>query len=90
VKNLHDVLETKFPNAVTKRWTYHYEGKNQQIDYLLVSTPLRDAMKDAGVFRRGIFDVEKFTTNGETSHDTAKREKDSASDHGAVWAEFGV
>ena len=86
VTNLSEVLETKFPNA-EDRWTYHYK-KNEQIDYLLVSKPLLSSLSDAGVERRGIFDVQKFTDGNIQSFDTVKHYIDSASDHGMVWADF--
>ena len=44
VPNLFDVLVLEFPNAAD-RWTYHYK-KNEQIDFLLVSKPLRDAFTE--------------------------------------------
>jgi endonuclease/exonuclease/phosphatase family metal-dependent hydrolase len=85
---LKDVLALKIANP-EDRWTYHYD-KNQQIDYILVSEPLQKACIGAGVERRGIYDVAKYSNgkiiawpevqdNGFTA---------SASDHGAVWAEF--
>jgi endonuclease/exonuclease/phosphatase family metal-dependent hydrolase len=86
VPNLYDVLKCKFPDPAD-RWTYHYK-KNEQIDYLLVSKPLLDAMKDAGVERRGIFGIEKYTNNAVKPFNTVTRYSESASDHGAVWAEF--
>ncbi|HEX8691861.1 MAG TPA: endonuclease/exonuclease/phosphatase family protein [Longimicrobium sp.] len=86
VKHLHDVLALTFSDAAD-RWTYHYK-KNEQIDFMLVSEPLRAALKDAGVERRGIFGVDKFTNGQVQAFDTVKRPKDAASDHGAVWADF--
>ena len=85
---LQDVLALKIANP-EDRWTYHYD-ENQQLDYILISEPLQKACKNAGVELRGIFDVEKYSDgkviawpevqdNGITA---------SASDHGAVWAEF--
>lgn len=84
--DLHDVLALQFPNA-GDRWTYHYKT-NEQIDFLLVSTPLRDAFREAGVERGGIHKVEDYTTSGEESYPTVTSYRTSASDHGAVWAEF--
>jgi endonuclease/exonuclease/phosphatase family metal-dependent hydrolase len=86
VPDLHDVLQLSFADP-QDRWTYHYK-KNQQIDYLLVSTPLRDALQRAGVERRGIHDVQKFTDGAIEPFDTVAYYTDSASDHGAVWADF--
>jgi endonuclease/exonuclease/phosphatase family metal-dependent hydrolase len=84
--NLHDVLALKYPNP-GDRWTYHYE-KNEQIDYLLVSEPLRQAWQDAGVERRGIYQVNQFTSGAVQPFPTVTNYKSSASDHGSVWAEF--
>lgn len=86
VSNLYDVLKVHFTN-LDDRWTYHYK-QNQQIDYLLISKPLRDALQDAGVERRGIYDVQKFTNGVTQPFNTVKHYTDSASDHGAVWAKF--
>jgi endonuclease/exonuclease/phosphatase family metal-dependent hydrolase len=86
VKNLFDVLGTC---PVNDRWTYHYK-KNEQIDYVLVSQPLKKKLKAAGVFRRGIHNVAKYSTTGETQYSTVTSYVNSASDHGCVWAEFNV
>jgi len=85
--DLHDVLGWKFPE-VKDRWTYSYRGKNSQLDYLLVSTPLRDALVDAGVERRGIYQVAKQSVSGETHFKSVTSDANSASDHGCVWADF--
>ncbi|MFN0243781.1 MAG: endonuclease/exonuclease/phosphatase family protein [Planctomycetota bacterium] len=86
--NLFDVLALQFPN-VADRWTYHYK-KHEQIDYLLVSKPLRDAFVRAGVERRGIYQLSKLTNGAETEFSTVTKHTDAASDHGAVWAEFAL
>jgi len=87
VPDLFDVLALQFPNPAD-RWTYHYK-KNEQIDYLLVSKPLRDAFKQAGVERRGVFGVDKFS-GGTIKPLKGLTETTSASDHGAVWADFSL
>ncbi len=86
VPHLFDVLALQF-NDSADRWTYHFT-KNDQIDYLFVSQPLRDALQAAGVERRGIFDVDKFTHGAIQPFDTVTRPANGASDHGAVWADF--
>lgn len=86
--NLSDVLALQFPNAAD-RWTYHYK-KHEQIDYVLVSKPLREAFVRAGVERRGIFELSKITNGAETEFATVTKHTDAASDHGAVWAEFAL
>jgi endonuclease/exonuclease/phosphatase family metal-dependent hydrolase len=83
---LHDVLSLQFPDA-KDRWTYHYT-KKEQIDYLLVSDPLKDKFVQAGVERRGIFELDKLTGGIETQFPSVTAETNAASDHGAVWAEF--
>lgn len=84
--HLHDVLELAFPDAAD-RWTYHFK-KNEQIDFILVSEPLRAAFRGAGVERRGMFGVEEFSGGAVRPFEEVKRPSDSASDHGAVWADF--
>ena len=86
VPRLHDVLALKFLQPAD-RWTYFYQ-KPLQIDYLLVSEPLLGAMKDAGVERRGVFELEKITKGAEKSFPSVTLPTNAASDHGAVWADF--
>ena len=86
VSNLHDVLSS-LPDA--DRWTYHY-NQNQQIDYVLVSTPLHSALTGSGVFRRGLHKVARYSTSNETQYTTVTSDANSASDHGCVWAEFDL
>ena len=85
VPDLYDVLDIV---AADDRWTYHYGGRKQQIDYVLVSKPLRAALADTGVFRGGMFDVEKHTTTGEKRMESVTSRANRASDHGCVWADF--
>jgi predicted extracellular nuclease len=86
VAHLHDVLELTFQNPAD-RWTYRYQ-QNQQIDYLLVSEPLKDALQGAGVERRGIYEVDQFSGGAISAFPTVTGKTSSASDHGAVWADF--
>jgi endonuclease/exonuclease/phosphatase family metal-dependent hydrolase len=86
VSHLYDVLQLKFPDP-RDRWTYHYK-KNEQIDYLLVSDPLREAFRNAGVNRRGIYAVDKYTGGAIKPYPGVTHPSNSASDHGAIWAEF--
>lgn len=95
VKNMYDVLELQYPANPLKRWTYRYK-QFEQIDFLLVSKPLKDRFSKAGVERRGIYNLKKLTTSSqgqvdiEIEYDTVTSWTNSASDHGAIWAEFGV
>lgn len=86
VRNLFDVLELQFGANVEQRWTYRYNGQNSQIDYVLVSKPLRAAFQKAGVERRGIWGIKDIT--GEQSFASVDKKTHAASDHGAIWAEF--
>ena len=86
--HLHDVLELQFPDPAD-RWTYHY-SRNEQIDYLLVSEPLRQALVQADVLRRGMADVDQYSNGAIQPYPQVTSWRNAASDHGAVWAEFNV
>jgi endonuclease/exonuclease/phosphatase family metal-dependent hydrolase len=92
-QDLYDVLELQFGADISKRWTYHYRSFDQ-IDFLLVSRPLKDAFRSAGVIRRGLYGLHKLTSapgshvSEEREYDTVTRFSNQASDHGAVWASF--
>ena len=87
--HLHDVLKLQFPNKAD-RWTYHYAGNNDQIDYLLVSTPLKNLFQQAGVERRGMHDLSAKSNGAENSFPEVTSPANAASDHGAVWADFNL
>lgn len=95
VPHLYDVLSLQFGNDMAKRWTYHYKAF-EQIDYVLVSKPLKDRFVKAGVVRNGMYNLETMTkaTGGkipvEKEYPSVTRWSDAASDHGAVWADFRV
>lgn len=84
-----DVLQMQFPNSPEERWTYHYK-KNEQIDFILVSRPLQQGFSKAGVLRRGMFGLEKYSKGKETPYPTVTGFPNAASDHGAVWADFSL
>jgi hypothetical protein len=92
--NLHDVLAEVYPDAA-KRWTYYYK-QTEQIDFLLVSEPLKKRLAKAGVVRQGIYDLKAITEKAggtveiETQYPTVTHWTNAASDHGAVWAEFDL
>ena len=89
-KNLTDVLAKQFADP-RERWTYRDKS---QLDYLLVSKPLADAMTDAGIERRGLFEAGKLTKNLPSGQVRAfpsiTSDSNDASDHAAVWAEFWI
>jgi len=93
VVNMYDVLELQFPDDPMKRWTYYWD-QLEQIDFVLVSKPLKDRFRKAGVIRRGMYGLKKLTTASsglvdlEEEYDTVTHWTNAASDHGAVWAEF--
>jgi len=93
VSNMYDVLALQYPADPAKRWTYHYD-KFEQIDYILVSKPLKEKFIKAGVWRSGIYGLKKMTASSsgavdaEEEYDTVSHWTNAASDHGAVWAEF--
>jgi endonuclease/exonuclease/phosphatase family metal-dependent hydrolase len=74
------------------RWTYYYGASKQynKIDYLFVSKALKDRVKDAGIERRGIFDLEKLTDGAEKSFPGITNWKLAASDHAAVWVDLDI
>lgn len=89
VPNLFDVLELKFGNDTDKRYTYFFKQKIQ-IDFILVSKPLKDVFADAGVERRGMFELDTLSGGAEKRFDTVTAASNAASDHAAVWADFNI
>jgi len=89
LRHLHDVLDRDFGNDPRQRWTYYFNDF-QQIDYLLASTALHDRMREAGVERRGIFELDRVTNGAEQRFSQITHQTNSASDHGAVWASFDL
>lgn len=87
---LHDVLELQFGNDWDERWTYRYREELNQIDYLLVSEPLKERFERAGVERRGMHDVSAATGGAVQPFPEVTSPTTSASDHGAVWADFDL
>lgn len=83
--NLRDVFDAPAFGA-SPRWTYG-SGK-QQLDYLLVSKPLFDRVVQVGIERRGMFSKTNFG-GAFPPFPTVTNEATHASDHAAVWAEFG-
>lgn len=88
-QNLTDVLKLKFGNDIEKTYTYFYKQK-LQIDYILVSKLLKDAFVNAGVERRGMFELNNLSNGTEKRFDTVTAISNAASDHAAIWAEFNI
>lgn len=92
---LYDVLDLQYGDDMSLRWTYHYKDF-EQIDYLLVSRPLKNAMTEAGVIRQGIYGLGSMTSapnsgvSAESEYGTVTHWTNQASDHGAVWAAFDL
>lgn len=87
--HLFDVLKLKFGTDIEKTYTYFFKAKTQ-IDYVLVSRPLKDVFKDAGVERRGMFELNALSNGAEKRFDTVTAPSNAASDHAAVWADFDI
>lgn len=78
--DLHNIVDT-LPAA--DRYTHIYRNQKSQIDYLLVSTPLRQALTSVHIERRGMLDVPGHFPS-------VTSDANAASDHAAVVAEFNV
>lgn len=91
--DLHSVVDLALPPE--SRWTHYYAPEKNKpnkglstLDYLLVSTPLKNRMVQAGIERRGIAELATITSGAEQPFDTVKGWATAASDHAGVWAEF--
>ncbi len=66
--------------------TYGTGAASNKIDYILASPKLFGAITSAGVFRQGC-----FTASGRwPMYPTLKKAEQAASDHAAIWADFGI
>jgi endonuclease/exonuclease/phosphatase family metal-dependent hydrolase len=88
VVNLFDVLALQFPSAPEQRWTYKYKNDLNQIDYLLVSRPLKLGFQRASIERRGVFGIQNII--GQAPFSSVTSATTAASDHCGVVAEFQV
>jgi endonuclease/exonuclease/phosphatase family metal-dependent hydrolase len=66
-----------------------YAKGKDQIDYLLLSPALFEAVETGGVNRRGVW-KKSHLGDDEKMLPTLKDEKDAASDHAAIWVELDV
>jgi endonuclease/exonuclease/phosphatase family metal-dependent hydrolase len=80
LSDLHNVVDTLPADG---RFTHVFRNDKNQIDYLLVSTPLRDALQSVTIERRGMFTFpDRFSS--------ITRMSEEASDHAAVVAAFDI
>ena len=80
VPNLHNIVDTLPPDGC---FTHIFGSEKSQIDYLLVSTPLKNALSSVRIERRGMFQLPGHFPS-------VTGAADAASDHAAVVAEFNV
>ena len=85
LRDVFDVAEL----PTEDRWTYHFRS-NEQIDYLLLSEAITKKFKKVTVERRGIADVDKFTSGSIKPFDTVTHWSNAASDHAGIVAEFDL
>ncbi|MEO1703818.1 MAG: endonuclease/exonuclease/phosphatase family protein [Pseudomonadota bacterium] len=87
---LTDALELEgLPDAA--RWSYVYEGRAQQIDYILVSDGLRGSFRSAGLERRGMPpEYLAGQTPTVSAFPTIDNWRNAGSDHAAIFADFEI
>jgi endonuclease/exonuclease/phosphatase family metal-dependent hydrolase len=78
--NLSNIVDTL---PAGDRFTHIFGTKKSQLDYLLVSKPLKDTLTSVAVERRGMHKVAGHFP-------TVTKAADAASDHAAVVAEFAL
>jgi predicted extracellular nuclease len=86
LENVLDIVE----RPLDDRWTYYYGADKQfnTIDFLLVSEALGKHVRDAGLERRGMWNLEKLTSGKEKPFKGIDDWKLAASDHAAVWVDL--
>lgn len=87
--DLHNALDAVgIPKG--DQWTYYYgrENEKNRIDYILVSTPLKNRLVTGGVDRRGMAGISRLTNGQVSSIPGITNWQNAASDHAAVWIEF--
>jgi endonuclease/exonuclease/phosphatase family metal-dependent hydrolase len=83
---LHDTLALQFA-IPDDRWTAHGR-RNEQVDYILVSDALKACLRQAGIERRGMPDLQRNTISQEQPFPELGPGTHAASAHAAVWADF--
>lgn len=85
LSQLSDVLD----DTAGPRWTYRFKDEFNQIDYILVSDALKQALTSSGIERRGMPpEALKGSNAGISAFSTITNWRDAGSDHGAVFADF--
>lgn len=89
--NLHNVFDL-VGRPVEDRWTYYYGADRQYntIDYLFVSEALRKHVVDAGLERRGMWNLKELTDGEESPFNGIDNWKLAASDHAAIWVDLDI
>src|SRR5262245_63454142 len=80
VPGLHNIVAGLPPND---QFTHIFGNEKSQLDYLLVSTPLKDKLDNVTIERRGMFKVPGH-------FQSVTSEANAASDHAAIVAQFAV
>lgn len=98
--NVAGLFPVVSPDApVSERYTYYFGGGKKgerlnQLDYIFLSKPLRDAIVDQGIERRGIFEIDKIAEKEGAAPVVPFPEITSwdlgASDHAGVWVEVDI
>lgn len=82
---LTDVLTTELAPAST--WTHHFGHEFHQLDYMLVSEPMRQRLVKVDIEYRGVF----YPGGDHNSRlPEINNRASQASDHGAIWADFSL
>jgi endonuclease/exonuclease/phosphatase family metal-dependent hydrolase len=86
---LHNVFDI-VDRPEDDRWTYYYGADKQYntIDYLLVSQALRPKVADAGMERRGMYNLAELTDGQQKPFPGITDWKLGASDHAAAWVDL--
>jgi endonuclease/exonuclease/phosphatase family metal-dependent hydrolase len=74
------------------RWTYYYSNDRayNRIDMIFVSEALRAKVKDAGIERRGMADLEKLTGGAQKPFKEVTSWRNAGSDHASVWVDLNL
>lgn len=91
VPDWREAFETRFAGTAQEDlWTFYFAAERlpQKLDFMFASKPLLARLKNAGIERRGMFDLATRSGGREQSLPTVTSREDAASDHAAIWADF--